>query len=130
MIKSFRCRNTEALFNDASVKKFEGFERVARRKLEMLTAARRLEDLRVPPGNRLEPLIPTAISTDTLSSRHPRATTWESPCGEGGDPRKRQIELKLRAWMDPGRRAPRAFARRRDDVRWALRQSLNFMRTV
>lgn len=35
-------------------KKFATIERIARRKLEMLDAAQRLEDLRNPPGNRLE----------------------------------------------------------------------------
>ena len=56
MIKSFGCRDTEALFNDRPVRRFAAFERAARRKLEMLDAAGRLDDLRVPPGNRLEPL--------------------------------------------------------------------------
>ncbi len=56
MLKSFRCRSTEALFKRAPVKKFEAIERVARRKLEMLAAASRLDDLRAPPGNRLEAL--------------------------------------------------------------------------
>ncbi|MEQ1717769.1 MAG: type II toxin-antitoxin system RelE/ParE family toxin [Hyphomicrobium sp.] len=56
MLKSFRCRDTEALFNDTPVKRFSSIERSARRKLEMLAAAKRLDDLRVPPGNRLEAL--------------------------------------------------------------------------
>jgi toxin HigB-1 len=56
MIKSFRCRDTEALANDRAVRRFGAIERVARRKLEMLAAAARLDDLRVPPGNRLEAL--------------------------------------------------------------------------
>lgn len=56
MIRSFRCKDTESLFNDVATKRFQAIERVARRKLEMLDAAARLEDLRVPPGNRLEAL--------------------------------------------------------------------------
>jgi toxin HigB-1 len=56
MIKSFRCANTEALSRDMTVRRFQAFERVARRKLEMLAAASRLDDLRSPPGNRLEAL--------------------------------------------------------------------------
>ena len=56
MIKSFRCRETEKLFNDEFSRKFRGIERVARRKLEMLEAAQMLDDLRTPPGNRLEAL--------------------------------------------------------------------------
>ena len=56
MIKTFRCRDTEALANDEPVKRFKAIERVARRKLEMLAAAGRLIELRSPPGNRLEAL--------------------------------------------------------------------------
>lgn len=56
MIRSFRCRRTEALFNDVSVPRFRAFERVARRKLLYLHRARSLRDLRAPPGNRLEAL--------------------------------------------------------------------------
>ena len=56
MIRSFRCGDTETLFRDIEVPRFRGIERVARRKLLYLDQARRLEDLRVPPGNRLEAL--------------------------------------------------------------------------
>lgn len=57
MIRSFRCRETERLFHRQSVRRFKAIESVARRKLEMLEAAQRLDDLRVPPGNRLEALL-------------------------------------------------------------------------
>jgi proteic killer suppression protein len=57
VIRSFRDRDTERLFRRESVRRFRAFESVARRKLEMLDAAHRLEDLRVPPGNRLEALV-------------------------------------------------------------------------
>ena len=56
MIRSFSCRDTEALFDDRFVRRFQGIERAARRKLEVLEAVEKLEDLRVPPGNRLEAL--------------------------------------------------------------------------
>jgi toxin HigB-1 len=56
MIKSFRCKDTEALAGDRTVRRFGAIERVARRKLAMLASAARLDDLRVPPGNRLEAL--------------------------------------------------------------------------
>ena len=56
MIRSFRDPRIEALFNDADVPRFRAIERGARRKLLYLHQARSLEDLRVPPGNRLEAL--------------------------------------------------------------------------
>jgi proteic killer suppression protein len=57
VIKSFKDRDTERLFRRESVRKFgAGVQRVALRKLRMLDAATILEDLRVPPGNRLEKL--------------------------------------------------------------------------
>ena len=56
MIRSFADRDTERLFDDQFVKAFSGIERAARRKLMYLDSAQRLEDLMVPPGNRLEAL--------------------------------------------------------------------------
>jgi proteic killer suppression protein len=55
-IKSFKCKDTENLFNRHSIKRFRNIESVARRKLEQLDWAGVLEDLRIPPGNRLEAL--------------------------------------------------------------------------
>ena len=55
-IKSFKCADTERLFNRQRVKQFVNIESVARRKLEQIDWAGVLEDLRVPPGNRLEAL--------------------------------------------------------------------------
>jgi proteic killer suppression protein len=54
MIRSFGDRRTEELFDDFKVREFHGIARVAKRKLELVNAAARLEDLRVPPANRLE----------------------------------------------------------------------------
>ena len=54
MIRSFKCKHTEKLFDDVNVSKFKVFERQARRKLAMLNAAVSLDNLKVPPGNRLE----------------------------------------------------------------------------
>ena len=56
MIRSFRSRETEALFADVDVPRFRAFERIARRKLLSLHRARSLQDLSVPPGNRVEAL--------------------------------------------------------------------------
>ena len=56
MIETFRCRDTEALFNRKRVPRFANIERVARRKLEQLNMVGRIDDLRIPPNNRLEAL--------------------------------------------------------------------------
>ncbi len=56
MIKTFKCKYTEKLFNDLDVKRFRSISKVARVKLEVLNAAVSLNSLRVPPGNRLEQL--------------------------------------------------------------------------
>lgn len=56
MIRSFRDAKTETLFNDQDVPRFRSIERVARRKLLYLHWTKHLEDLKVPPGNRLEAL--------------------------------------------------------------------------
>ena len=57
MIRSFRDRDTERLFRREPIKRLpKSLLRVALRKLMLLDAADRLEDLRVPPGNRLEKL--------------------------------------------------------------------------
>ncbi len=44
------------MFADEEVPRFRAFERIARRKLLLLHRAKSLDDLRVPPGNRLEAL--------------------------------------------------------------------------
>ena len=56
MIKTFKDKDTERLFNREPVKRFREIERSARRKLEMVEAAEILDNLRYPPGNRLEAL--------------------------------------------------------------------------
>ena len=57
MIRSFRDKTTEAVFNGESPKGFPAdLVRVARRKLRYLNAAGDLGDLRSPPGDRLEAL--------------------------------------------------------------------------
>jgi proteic killer suppression protein len=56
MIRSFGDRHTESLFRDEHVRRFAGIARIAKRTLEAVNAANRLEDLTVPPSNRLEKL--------------------------------------------------------------------------
>jgi proteic killer suppression protein len=57
VIKSFKCKETEKIFNRQFSRKFPAdIQRVALRKLRMLNRAMMLQDLKVPPGNRLEEL--------------------------------------------------------------------------
>ena len=56
VIKTFRCADTQALSRGEPVRRFANIASVARRKLRQLEIADRLDDLRVPPGNRLEAL--------------------------------------------------------------------------
>ncbi len=56
MIRSFKCKATQALFEGKCPKKFRAIQAVAERKLVQLDAAQTIEFLRSPPGNMLEPL--------------------------------------------------------------------------
>ena len=56
MIRSFKCRDTQTMYYGTRVKRFANIESAAMRKLAILNRARVLEDLRIPPANRLEAL--------------------------------------------------------------------------
>jgi len=56
MIKSFRGKDTQALFEGRCPRRWRAIRRVAERKLTQLNAAATLDFLRAPPGNRLEAL--------------------------------------------------------------------------
>lgn len=57
MIRSFRDRETEKVFRREGTRRLPpNVQRMAQRKLAILDAAESLQDLRVPPGNRLEKL--------------------------------------------------------------------------
>ena len=57
MILSFASRETELIWSGVRSRKLPGdMQPIALRKLRMLNQARLLSDLRIPPGNRLEPL--------------------------------------------------------------------------
>lgn len=65
MIKSFADKSTEYLFNRRFVKRFPNqIHKIAYRKLLIIDGAEQLDDLRVPPGNRLEKL------SGKLSGKH------------------------------------------------------------
>ena len=56
MILSFKCKDTQALYEGKSPRRFKAFLPVAERKLSQLDAAQTLDFMRAPPGNHLEAL--------------------------------------------------------------------------
>jgi len=56
MISAFKCSDTEALFKGKRTSRFVNIQTVALRKLAMLNRADKLDDLRIPPNNKLEKL--------------------------------------------------------------------------
>lgn len=56
MIESFKCSDTQSLHEGTRIARFVNIERVALRKLRQLEISVRLDDLRIPPQNRLEAL--------------------------------------------------------------------------
>ena len=56
MIRSFHCKDTQALFEGGDPRRFRAIKDAAVRKLSQLDAAQTLEFLRSPPGNQLEAL--------------------------------------------------------------------------
>ena len=57
MIKSFACKETEKIWNQKFSSKLPNeIQKRARRKLSMLNASSKLDDLKIPPSNNLEKL--------------------------------------------------------------------------
>ena len=91
MIKTFRDRTTEAVFNGESPKGLPAdLVKVARRKLRYLHAADLLVDLRAPPGNRLEAL--RAIARDNT----PSGSMTNSRCASFG---RHKVRQRSRSWI-------------------------------
>lgn len=67
MIQSFKCGDTQALFETGKSRRFANIKDVAERKLTQLAAATTLEFLRSPPGNHLE-----ALSSDRIGQHSVR----------------------------------------------------------
>ncbi len=66
MIQSFKSADAEALFAGKGVPRFANIRVVAERKLQMLHRAAKLDDLRIPPNNRLEALKGNRVGTYSI----------------------------------------------------------------
>ena len=78
MIVSFADKDTERLSRGIRAPRFAGFERIALRKLRQLQIAGSLNDLRVPPGNRLEALVGNRAGQHSIriNDRYRICFTW------------------------------------------------------
>lgn len=56
IIKSFACSKTQSLYETGETRYFSGIKSIAERKLAMIESASHINDLRIPPANRLEKL--------------------------------------------------------------------------
>jgi proteic killer suppression protein len=88
VIQSFRCRDTQALFEGRHPRRLRAIETVATRKLAMLDAATTLEFLRSPPGNRLE-----AMRADRAGQWSIRINDQWRLCFEWADSGPVQVEI-------------------------------------
>ncbi|MGI4855690.1 MAG: type II toxin-antitoxin system RelE/ParE family toxin [Janthinobacterium lividum] len=66
MIISFKCADTQEIFETGRCRRFATFSSVAYRKLRMLDSAGALRDLRIPPANHLEALIADRIGQHSI----------------------------------------------------------------
>lgn len=78
MIVSFADKDTERLSRGIRAPRFAGFERIALRKLRQLQIAGSLNDLCVPPGNRLEALVGNRAGQHSIriNDRYRICFTW------------------------------------------------------
>lgn len=82
MIVSFKDKDSERFAAGFRVKRFAAFERVAYRKMRQLEIVGSLNDLRVPPGNRLEALAGDRAAQHSIriNDRYRICFTW-TPAG-------------------------------------------------
>jgi proteic killer suppression protein len=88
MIRSFKSKDTEALFRGSIIPKLQNLRKIALRKLDMLSAATKLSDLRAPPANRLE-----ALSGDRKGQHSIRINDQFRICFVWTDTGPEQVEI-------------------------------------
>ena len=79
-IRSFSCSDTENFFQTGSTARFTAIQRTAERKLTMLDAAKDLQDLKSPPGNKLHPLTGDRVGQHAIriNDQYRICFTWTS----------------------------------------------------
>lgn len=87
-IRSFRCSDTQAVYEGKSPRRFRNIENVAQRKLQMLDDAVELRDLLAPPGNRLE-----ALTRDRAGQHSIRITDQWRVCFVWGQSGPENVEI-------------------------------------
>lgn len=87
-IQSFRCKQTQSLFEGKTVAKFANIRSVAERKLQLLDSASTLDFLRSPPGNGLE-----ALSADRKSEHSIRINDQFRLCFRWTDEGPANVEI-------------------------------------
>ena len=110
VIKTFKCAETEALAKGSPVRRVANIATVARRKLRQLEVAGQLNDLRVPPGHRLEALkgnrvgqhsIPVFVKLVVASPyAPPSACLVSAMAGVSGFNQTVPTGVQLRVWRD------------------------------
>jgi len=87
-IESFRCRETEALFHGQRIARFRNIETVAMRRLAILNRVARVDELRIPPDNRLE-----ALKGDRKGQWSIRINDQRRICFRFSEGRARDVEI-------------------------------------
>ena len=88
MIRSFRSKKTESLYNGVRVKDFQAFAKQAERRLQILDSATRLQDLAALPSNRFE-----ALAGDRKGQFSIRINQQWRVCFEWGDDGPFNVEI-------------------------------------
>jgi len=88
MIVSFKCKDTQKLASGKRVKRFVNFERIALRKLRQLQVSGNLNDLSVPPGNKLE-----RLSGDRIGQHSIRVNKQYRICFRWTEAGARDVEI-------------------------------------